>query len=384
MAWPRKLPSGKWQGQYRDSTGQIRSAGTFLRRSDALAAANEQDRRIRLGEWADPALGRTTLAEFAGRILNSRRDLRPASKARDESYLRNHILPVFGATSLVRIRRLDIERWIAALADDKELAPKTVRECHRILGGILADAVDYNLISDNPCRPGRRVKYLPRIEAKERRYLTPTEADGLAEAMDHRYSSLVYVGAYLGLRWGELAGLKRTHLNLFKGQVKIVGSLERVDNTYRYVEETKTVNSRRTIPIPGFLADMLKQHLTDAPDSEFVFPAPKGGFMRYHGWRRRFWNPAVDRTGIEHCTPHALRHTAAAIMIDQGANPVAVQRRLGHKDIRTTLQLYGHLFPEQDDLLTTRLNDLFFSVRSEDLAAHVLHAADGGNTRSTG
>jgi integrase len=383
MAWPRKLPSGKWQGQYRDPTGQIRSAGTFLRRSDALAAANEQHRRIRRGEWADPALGRTTLAEFADRIMSSRRDLRPASKARDESYLRNHVTPVFGAMSLVRIQRRDIERWIASLADDKGLAPKTVRECHRILGGILAEAVDYNLIPDNPCRPGRHAKYLPRIEAKERRYLTPAEVDALAEAMDDRYSTLVYVGAYLGLRWGELAGLKRPHLNLFRRQMKIVGSLERVDNTYRYVEETKTVNSRRTIPVPTFLVDMLTQHLKDGPDSEYVFPAPKGGFMRYHGWRRRFWNRAVDRAGTEHCTPHALRHTAAAIMIDQEANPVAVQRRLGHKDIRTTLQLYGHLFPEQDDLLTSRLNDLFLSVRSEDLAAHVLHGPDGGNARST-
>ncbi len=45
-------------------------------------------------------------------------------------------------------------------------------------------------------------------------------------------------------------------------------------------------------------------------------------------------------------------------MIDQGANPVNVQRRLGHKDVTTTLQLYGHLFPEQDDMLTDRLDAL--------------------------
>ncbi len=45
-------------------------------------------------------------------------------------------------------------------------------------------------------------------------------------------------------------------------------------------------------------------------------------------------------------------------MIDEGANPLTVQRRLGHKDIRTTLQLYGHLFPEQDDILTGRLDEL--------------------------
>jgi integrase len=55
-------------------------------------------------------------------------------------------------------------------------------------------------------------------------------------------------------------------------------------------------------------------------------------------------------------TPHALRHTAAAIMIDQGADPLQVQRRLGHKDISTTLRIYGHLFPERDEELTQRLD----------------------------
>jgi integrase len=79
-------------------------------------------------------------------------------------------------------------------------------------------------------------------------------------------------------------------------------------------------------------------------------------------WRRRFWNPAVEASGLVSVTPHSLRHSAAALMIDQGANPVAVQRRLGHRDIRTTLQLYGHRFPEQDDVLTARLEALRASV----------------------
>ena len=94
---------------------------------------------------------------------------------------------------------------------------------------------------------------------------------------------------------------------------------------------------------------------------EFFYPS---GFLRYHGWRRRFWNPAVDKSGVGPFTPHELRHTAAALMIDQGANPVTVQRRLGHKDIRTTLQLYGHLFPEQDDLLSARLDALYHEAKS--------------------
>jgi integrase len=172
------------------------------------------------------------------------------------------------------------------------------------------------------------------------------------------YSVLVYVGCYLGLRWGELAGLKRSHVHLLKRQLRVVGSLERLKGGFRYVEETKTVNSRRTIPIPAFLAEMLALHLAAAPTSEYVFCTERGTFVNYRNFLRRYWHPGVARAELEPLTPHEMRHTAAALMIAEGANPVTVQRRLGHKDITTTLQLYGHLFPEQDDLLTARLDDL--------------------------
>ena len=138
----------------------------------------------------------------------------------------------------------------------------------------------------------------------------------------------------------------------------MVGSLERLKGGFRYVEETKTVNGRRTIPIPAFLAEMLALHLAAAPTSEYVFCTKRGTLVNYRNFLRRYWHPGVARAELEPLTAHEMRHTAAALMIAEGANPVTVQRRLGHKDITTTFQLYGHLFPEQDDVLTARLDDL--------------------------
>ena len=146
---------------------------------------------------------------------------------------------------------------------------------------------------------------------------------------------------------------------MLKRQVTVVGSLERVGGGYRYVEDTKTESGRRTIPLPSFLVDVLAAHLAGAPESEFVFPSRSGRHLDYSNFLKRYWHPAVERAGMSPLTPHELRHTAAALMIDQGANPVTVQRRLGHKDITTTVQVYGHIFPEQDDLLTARLDDLY-------------------------
>ena len=108
--------------------------------------------------------------------------------------------------------------------------------------------------------------------------------------------------------------------------------------------------------MPRFSAAILVEHFARVPTSEWVFPAPEGGHLNYSAIRSRVWVPKVEKAGLGSVTPHALRHTAAAIMIDQGADPLQVQRRLGHKDISTTLRIYGHLFPERDEELTRGLD----------------------------
>ncbi|MDQ3660265.1 MAG: hypothetical protein M3454_04230 [Actinomycetota bacterium] len=115
-----------------------------------------------------------------------------------------------------------------------------------------------------------------------------------------------------------MAGLKRAHVDFLRARVGVVGSLERVGNGFRYVEETKTVSGRRSVPVPPFLIEKLARHLEGSPQSEFIFTAPEGGLLQYHSWRSRFWNPAVDRARLGHVTPHELRHTAAALWMIRG------------------------------------------------------------------
>ena len=68
------------------------------------------------------------------------------------------------------------------------------------------------------------------------------------------------------------------------------------------------------------------------------------------------WIPAVEAAGLAPLTFHELRHTAAALMINDGADPLQVKRRMGHEDIRTTFDTYGHLFPDREDALVTALD----------------------------
>lgn len=353
MAHVEKQPSGRYKARYRIPDGHERSR-TFDRKGDAerFLVGVESDKLDH--RWVDPRLGRTTLAAWAGEVMGNRPHLRPASRTRDESYLRSHVLAAFGDARLGTITRKDIQDWIRALSE-KGLAPRTVKECRRILRGIMAEAVLANMIGANPCD---RVS-LPRIEHEEANFLAPDQVTTLADTVGPRHRALILTAAYLGPRWGELAGLKRTNLDLLRKELRIVGSLERVGNGWRYVEETKSTSGRRTIPLPAFLVDELAAHLASAPESEYVFPDTEGGFLRYHSFRQRVWLPAVESAGLSGLVFHELRHSAAAIAIDQGANPITVQKRLGHKDVKTTLSLYGHRYPDQDEALTSRLETVY-------------------------
>jgi integrase len=157
----------------------------------------------------------------------------------------------------------------------------------------------------------------------------------------------------------ELVGLKRQHMNLLKREVRIVGTLEEVPGGVRYVEETKTSASRRTIDIPAFLVDLLAAHLKEAPESEFVFCTRDGSAIRRSNFRQRVWKPGVKKSGLDpKLRFHDLRHTCASLLIEQGAHPKEIQARLGHSTITTTLDRYGHLMPGLGRQLARNLDEM--------------------------
>ena len=166
-------------------------------------------------------------------------------------------MSAFGPVAVGGIRKADVQEWIRELQSEG-LAPATIRQCYRILKAVMDEAVDHRLIAESPCRKIA----LPRIERQEHLNLEPAGVERLAAATDPRFRALVYSAVYLGCRWGELVGLKRQNLDLVRRRVMIVGTLEEVGGRPpRYVEETKTRSSRRTLTVPPFLCEMLGKHL---------------------------------------------------------------------------------------------------------------------------
>jgi integrase len=133
----------------------------------------------------------------------------------------------------------------------------------------------------------------------------------------------------------------------------------------------KSKAARRTVTLPTFLAVVLEEHLDQYPPgtSGLVFTAPEGGPLRRNLFRRRAWLAAVQRSVGEPCRFHDLRHSHAALLIDQGIHPKVIQGRLGHESIRTTLDTYGHRFPGLDEAAAGALDSAYGAAASTALIA---------------
>jgi integrase len=104
------------------------------------------------------------------------------------------------------------------------------------------------------------------------------------------------------------------------------------------------------VSIPDFLVEMLARQAESKRSDDLVFVGRDGAPLRRSNFNRRHWKPAVERAGLPSALRfHDLRHTHVAFLIAQGWDAYRISRRLGHSSIKTTLDRYGHLLPDEDD-----------------------------------
>lgn len=353
MAFIRKTASG-FQVRYRDPSGAQR-AKNFARRADANRFLIEIESAKATGRFTDPKAGKVPFAKWVDEWWETTVNLRPSTRDRDQTYLRRYILPDFEDVPLSKISQLEVRKWVASL-DADGYAPATVKKAYQILGKIMRSAVDAGLVTDSPCRGIQ----LPEIAANEMRFLTPVEVTRLADAIDRRYRALVVVSAYGGLRWGELAALKRNRFDDNTGEIEIVETIVELNGRLLPPGPPKTKAGKRTVKLPRSVADELSAHIGhyDIEENGLVFQSPGGGPLR-KTFRQRFWLPAVRSAGVEPLRIHDLRHTAIAFWIAVGADPKRIAARAGHTSVSVVLDRYGHLFPEGEEKLAERLDVVY-------------------------
>ncbi|MGH3040891.1 MAG: tyrosine-type recombinase/integrase [Gaiellaceae bacterium] len=302
---------------------------------------------------ARPALARTTFEDWAQEWMATTVHLRPATRALYEYLLRCHVLPRFGVVQLGRITPVDVRAWLAERRSTG-LSPSTVREAFRVLSGALRAAIECGLLGHSPCASIKP----PPEPTHDMRFLSAQEVAELAETVGPDYQALVYTAASTGLRWGELAGLRRKHVDLLHRTIAVVEQLTEVNGTLAF-GPPKTKAGQRRVTLPRFVADHLQRQAAErsepGPDG-LVFPAREGGPMRRSNFNRRAWAPAIRACGLEGLRFHDLRHTAVALAVAGRRAPASAHGAHRPPSITVTLGRYGHLLPGQDEALADRLD----------------------------
>jgi integrase len=195
--------------------------------------------------------------------------------------------------------------------------------------------------------------------------------------MAGEFAPMVWLGAVLGLRWGEVAGLRVGRVDLLRRTITVAEQVTRGAGGVGFVNPPKSAAGRRTLSIPVELASLLSKHLADcgltgAASNALLFARAGGRPLDYSNWRRRVWVPAVELAGLDGLGFHDLRRTNATAMVLDGVDVKTAQARLGHSDPRLTLAIYAQATGEGD------------RSAAEKLGARLMTAAtDGDDATST-
>ncbi|MGP8065198.1 MAG: tyrosine-type recombinase/integrase [Acidimicrobiales bacterium] len=346
----RKLPSGHWQASCWHEGQRHTLPVTYKTKADALACLATVETDLRRGAWIDPDAGKVKLEELAKEWLKSNPRKRESSRARDDSILRSHLLPVLGPRAIASITRHDVQALVDAWG--AEQAPSTVRRQYSCLRALFAYAEATDKLTRSPCRGIR----LPRGRLVDRPTLGADELERLAEVLDEDQSPMMWAGAVLGLRWAEAAGLTVDRLDILGGKLTIDRQLARSGQ----LEPPKSSAGVRTLACPTCLLDELaallnRRGLTAADGDKLVFVSPDGAPLHYTNWRRRTWVPGCEEAGLAGLRFHDLRSVAATALVASGVDVKTAQTRLGHSSSRMTLDLHARATGKADQIAADKV-----------------------------
>ena len=224
-----------------------------------------------------------------------------------------------------------------------------LKTVHNQLSAIFNHAIRYYELKSNPAA---KAGNMGKAQTKEIEFWTKEEYLKFSEAiMDKPLSFYAFEMLYqCGIRLGELLALTSQDFDFEKGVVTINKSYQRIQGE-DVVTESKIAKSNRTIQMPDFLVEEIKEYLKllyGCKSTDRIFPITKS--YLHHEMDRGAKTAAVKQIKL-----HSLRHSAISLLIDLGFSAVAIADRVGHESIDITYQ-YAHLFPTKQIEMAQKLN----------------------------
>ncbi len=297
-----------------------------------------------------------TLEQFEPAILMT---LKYSTQRNYRHLLRRHLLPVLGDRRLCDIQKVDLQRLVIEKLH-QGFAWKTVAHIKNTLSKVLTVAVSWGYLEDNPARG---LKLPPPELKRERRYLTPQQAQKLLAVLAEPGRTIVLVAILSGLRIGEILALRWKYLDLLAGIIRVRESV------YEGRFGTpKTASSKRDLPMGDGLKHAFLVHRgrgEEVASESLVFCTRKGTAFNSKNLQQRVLWPACDKAGISRIGWHSFRHTHATLLSMLGESLKTAQAQLGHSSLQTTLEVYTHAIPETQRTAVERLEHLLLKGRMD-------------------
>lgn len=324
----------RWLARYVDAEGKEQSK-SFGRKIDAQHWLDGQTAAVVGGTHVAPRDAQTTMAQWADAWLTGYAANRTNTVRAARSQV-GHVVDEFGDMPLSAIRPSMVKAWIAKL-QARDFSPNYVYAVYVRLSQMLADAVHDKLLGANPCS-----KRISPPRGGQKVYVATTEQIWtFHDAMPQHLRAAVLLGAFAGLRVGEVCGLRVSDIDFMKCVVHPVqqygGAL------------LKTTASDQPVPIPRDLANMLSASVQKFGDDAMVTDGD-GTPLSTRKLQSAVVAARVKVPGLPATFSfHDLRHYFASLLIASGADVKTVQQRLRHSSAITTLDTYGHIWPDADE-----------------------------------
>ncbi len=334
----RERDTRKWSAQW----SEVDFHGERRRRKKRGFATKREAQDFELQKklrWAgDPQMKMSEFIEAY--FVDKQTELKPRSIRNRRYMIAKLICPYFCDMRMNDITPEQILRWQAQMIG-LGYSKTYLRMMQNQLNALFMHAVRVYNLHENPCK---RVRRMGKADAGRPDFWTLEEYQKFiakipAGTMHHMLFELLY---WTGCRVGEALALTPVDIDLKGSRISITKTFCRIGGK-DVLSTPKTETSVRTIEIPVFLRDELKDYLIrlgEITNNTRIFPiVPETAQQKI----RR----TAALAGIRRIRVHDLRHSHVAYLISRGVDPYLIKDRLGHKDIRITLNTYGHLYPSK-------------------------------------
>ncbi|MCT1577315.1 tyrosine-type recombinase/integrase [Oceanobacillus kimchii] len=283
-----------------------------------------------------------------------------------EYTINKHITPAFKNSIIKKITPTEIREYQSKLIDTG-LSYKSINNIMIILKKFFDKAIEEQVIPANPCKSIKNLS----LDKKQMKFWTPEQFKLFIQLIDkdEYMFKVFYTFAYFtGMRCGEILALTWNDIDKFRKEVNIYKSLTYI-NKEIIITKPKTKNSIRRISINSKLIELLQDWKREQQDLFSKYKMKHSNEI--HIFQYKDQAPTKDifsrkiRTicerddKVEAIRLHDFRHSHVALLIHQREDYTTIKERLGHASIKTTIDVYGHLFPNKQRETADRLDELF-------------------------